>query len=238
MKSILASMVVACEVINLQKGIIKRDTIESLYHQPFNRILGTSLIVHALYFRHNSGFWQIMETAYRYFFLLFIFLPTLSWDLNARGIKNMGEESLSCKQKPDSIPQCIEIECSVFIHVVKSSQTLYLYENGALIDTFSVSTGTKNHPTPDINMRPNGPTFIKYTSKKYPEGNYKGLGNMPYVIFIKGGYAIHGTTPGNFLKLGHRASHGCLRLHPDNAKKVFDLVNLYGLENTWVKVHE
>ena len=61
---------------------------------------------------------------------------------------------------------------------------------------------------------------------------------MPYAIFIKGGYAIHGTTPGNFLKLGHRASHGCIRLHPDNARKLFELVNSYGLQNTWVKVHE
>jgi lipoprotein-anchoring transpeptidase ErfK/SrfK len=107
-----------------------------------------------------------------------------------------------------------------------------------LTDTFSVSTGNKNHPTPDINMRPNGPTYIKYSSRKYPGGNYQGLGNMPYVVFIKGGYAVHGTTPGNFLKLGHRASHGCVRLHPDNAKLVYELVNTYGLENTWVTVTE
>src|SRR5688572_1242944 len=178
-----------------------------------------------------------MRTGNRYSILLFFFLTSLSPDIKATGIKNIGGVDLFYIQKPDSTP-CNEIGCSVFVHVVKSSQKLYLYENGTLIDSFSASTGTKKFPTPDINMRPEGPTFIKYTSRKYPEGDYKGLGNMPYVVFIKDGYAIHGTTPGNFLKLGHRASHGCVRLHPDNAKMVYELVNLYGLENTWVKVNE
>src|SRR5688572_24634539 len=178
----------------------------------------------------------IMRTGITYSFTLFFFFTSLFLDVKATGIKNISKVDLLYIQKQDSTPPCREINCSVFVHVVKSSQKLFLYENGVLIDTFSTSTGNKNHPTPEINMRPNGPTFIKYTSRKYPGGNYKGLGNMPYVIFIKGGYAIHGTTTGNFLKLGHRASHGCIRLHPDHAKKVYDLVNLYGLQNTWVKV--
>jgi lipoprotein-anchoring transpeptidase ErfK/SrfK len=61
---------------------------------------------------------------------------------------------------------------------------------------------------------------------------------MPYAVFIRGGYAIHGTTPGNFSKLGTRASHGCIRLHPDNAKLFNELVKRVGLENTWVKIME
>ena len=178
-----------------------------------------------------------MRTGNRYYFLLLFFGLVFTSLLKATGIKIISSPDLVSIQKQDSIP-CREIECSVFIHVVKSTQKLYLYENGIFIDSFSASTGNHKHPTPDINMRPDGPTFIKYTSKKYPGGNYQGLGNMPYVVFIKGGYAIHGTTPGNFLKLGHRASHGCIRLHPDNAKKVYELVNVYGLENTWVKVNE
>jgi lipoprotein-anchoring transpeptidase ErfK/SrfK len=78
--------------------------------------------------------------------------------------------------------------------------------------------------------------YKKYTSKKFPGGNYMGLGNMPYVIFIKGGYAIHGTTPGNFNKLGRVASHGCIRLHPNNAKVFYDLIKTVGAHNTWITV--
>jgi lipoprotein-anchoring transpeptidase ErfK/SrfK len=176
-----------------------------------------------------------MRTGIIYPCLLFFFFTSLSSDLKATAIKNISDVDLVYVQKQDSTP-CTEIECSLFIHVVKASQKLYVYESGALVDSFSVSTGNKRYPTPDINMRPNGPTFVKYTSRKYPEGNYKGLGNMPYAIFIKDGYAIHGTTPGNFLKLGHSASHGCVRLHPDDAKKLYELVNFHGLQNTWVKV--
>src|SRR5688572_12248079 len=115
-----------------------------------------------------------MRTGTRYFFLLLCFLISFFSDLNATGIKTVGEVDLSYIQKKDSTP-CYEIECNVFLHVIRSRQKLYFYENGALIDSFSVSTGNKRHPTPDINMRPDGPTYIKYSSKKYPGGNYEGL---------------------------------------------------------------
>jgi len=133
---------------------------------------------------------------------------------------------------------CRENTCDLYAHVIKSKQLLFLYIGGELKDSFPVSTGIKKYKTPDINVRPRGPLLIKYTSRKFPGGNYKGLGNMPYAVFIKGGYAIHGTTPGNFSKLGRVASHGCIRLHPDNARLFFELVKIYGLSNTWVKVSD
>lgn len=101
-----------------------------------------------------------------------------------------------------------------------------------------MSTGKGKYETPELNLRPSGPVFIKYTSRKFPGGNYQGLGNMPYAVFLRGGYAIHGTTPGNFPKLGTKASHGCIRLHPDNAKIFNELVKVIGLENTWVSVKD
>jgi hypothetical protein len=105
-----------------------------------------------------------------------------------------------------------------------------------LADTFLVSTGIAKHETPLMERHPSGPSYTKYTSKKYPEGNYMGLGNMPYVVFINGGYAIHGTTMGNARKLGRKASHGCIRLHPENGKTFFDLVRKVGLENVWISI--
>lgn len=45
---------------------------------------------------------------------------------------------------------------------------------------------------------------------------------MPYSIFFSGGYAIHGSY--EISHLGSPASHGCIRLHPENAAVLFALV--------------
>lgn len=131
---------------------------------------------------------------------------------------------------------CSEKECPLVAEIVKEKQLMYLYIGGELKDSFAVSTGIPGRETPNMNMRVSGPVFTRYTSTKYPEGDYKGLGNMPYAVFVKSGYAIHGTTQGNFAKLGKKASHGCIRLHPDNARLFYDLVKIFGLNNTWVIV--
>jgi lipoprotein-anchoring transpeptidase ErfK/SrfK len=134
---------------------------------------------------------------------------------------------------------CREKDCLVYVQIIKSTQTMYLYLDAELVDSFRVSTGMgKKYRTPNMSVRPSGPVFIKYTSKKIPAGNYHGLGNMPYAVFIRGGYAIHGTTVGNFSRLGTPASHGCIRLHPENAKLFYELVKRTGLAYTWVSIKD
>jgi lipoprotein-anchoring transpeptidase ErfK/SrfK len=141
-------------------------------------------------------------------------------------------------QTVDSI-ECRGKDCLLFVEIDKSKQQLYLYLLGELKDSFAVSTGKgKKYETPKMELRPHGPVVTKYTSKKFPGGNYMQLGNMPYAVFLKGGYAIHGTTPGNFAKLGTRASHGCIRIHPDNAKVLNSLVRMVGLRQTWVSIRD
>lgn len=147
-------------------------------------------------------------------------------------------DSFYKKRKTPGLDTCIENQCGLFAHVIKSRQILYLYISGEIKDSFPVSTGMKKFTTPNMTTHPAGPVFMKYTSRKFPGGNYKGLGNMPYAVFVRGGYAIHGTTPGNFSKLGHIASHGCIRLHPDNARVIYELVKIFGLSSTWVKVSD
>jgi lipoprotein-anchoring transpeptidase ErfK/SrfK len=143
------------------------------------------------------------------------------------------------KQQPDtSSISCRGRDCPLYAEIIKSSQTLYLYIAGEPVDSFKVSTGMKKYETPALNLRPSGPLFTRYKSKKYPGGNYRGLGNMPYAVFLRGGYAIHGTTPGNFAKLGTKASHGCIRLHPYNARIFYELVKQIGLKNTWVSLKD
>ena len=57
---------------------------------------------------------------------------------------------------------------------------------------------------------------------------------MPHSIFFHKGYAIHGT---NYVsRLGKRASHGCVRLHPANAAVLFALVRSQGMGNTIIVV--
>jgi hypothetical protein len=54
---------------------------------------------------------------------------------------------------------------------------------------------------------------------------------MPHAIFFtRKGHAIHGTEETK--KLGRPASHGCVRLTPENARTLFALVKENGLENT------
>lgn len=142
------------------------------------------------------------------------------------------------KSNPDTSGNCSGKDCPVFARVSKNDQKLYLYINGEILDTFATSTGDKNHVTPNFNTKPNGRMYRKYTSKKFPGGNWNGLGNMPYAVFIQGGYAIHGTTSGNIKKLGAPLSHGCIRLDPRNAKIFYNLVNYAGANNTWIVVED
>jgi hypothetical protein len=56
---------------------------------------------------------------------------------------------------------------------------------------------------------------------------------MPHAVFFtKEGHAIHGTNETK--RLGKPASHGCVRLSPNNAAMLYDLVERNGLENTQI----
>ena len=57
---------------------------------------------------------------------------------------------------------------------------------------------------------------------------------MPWSVFFHRGYAVHGTMEA--YNLGHPASHGCVRLRPDNASILFSLVRREGMRHTKVVV--
>ncbi|MES2965479.1 MAG: L,D-transpeptidase [Bdellovibrionota bacterium] len=132
--------------------------------------------------------------------------------------------------------ECYRQTCAVWIQVYKPTQTAYLYINGNLQYTWAVSTGTPDRETPRFDRHPNGRIYDRYTSSKFPGGDWNGLGNMPYAVFIDGGFAIHGTGTGNWKRLGRKASHGCIRLHPDNAIIFNRLVRQQGIYNVWITV--
>lgn len=58
---------------------------------------------------------------------------------------------------------------------------------------------------------------------------------MPHsIIFTDSGHAIHGSQA--IRRLGFPASHGCVRLAPENASILFSLVMAEGLGNTRIEV--
>jgi lipoprotein-anchoring transpeptidase ErfK/SrfK len=104
-----------------------------------------------------------------------------------------------------------------------SKQTMTVSEDGNVLYSWSVSTARKGYRTPRGSYRPIRMHKMWY-SRKYDNSP------MPHSIFFYGGYAIHGT---NAVKnLGRPASHGCIRLHPSNARTLYNLVQAHGSKNT------
>ena len=104
-----------------------------------------------------------------------------------------------------------------------STQTMTVSEDGNLLYSWSVSTARKGYRTPRGSFRPVRMHKMWY-SRKYD------WSPMPYSIFFHGGYAIHGTDA--IGSLGRPASHGCIRLHPANARTLYQLVQAHGPRNT------
>lgn len=108
-----------------------------------------------------------------------------------------------------------------------SKQTMTVSENGRVLYNWKVSTARRGYRTPRGSYRPTR-MHTMWHSRKY------NMSPMPHSIFFRGGYAIHGTD--QISKLGHPASHGCVRLHPSNARKLFRLVKAHGARNTKIVV--
>ena len=105
-------------------------------------------------------------------------------------------------------------KAEILINVNKSSQRLTVYVDGAQRYTWAISSGLAGGP-PSGSYRPER-LERKWYSRKYD------WAPMPHAIFFHQGYAIHGTNV--ISRLGRRASHGCVRLHPQHAAILFDLV--------------
>lgn len=114
----------------------------------------------------------------------------------------------------------------VVITIDKSSQRMSVTVDGTRRYRWAVSTGTRGGPPSGV-YRPQRLERSWY-SRKF------GRAPMPYSIFFHGGYAIHGTT--QVSRLGRRASHGCVRLHPSNAAKLFAIVRSEGAGQTRIVV--
>ena len=104
---------------------------------------------------------------------------------------------------------------------------MHVTVNGVPRFSWAVSTARRGYRTPVGSYRPVRLERMWY-SRKYD------WSPMPYSVFFRGGYAIHGT---NYVKrLGTPASHGCVRLHAANAATLYQLVRQHGMKNTRIVV--
>ncbi len=110
-------------------------------------------------------------------------------------------------------------QAAVGITVDLSSQTMQVTSSTGEHFAWPVSTARGGFATPRGTYRPTSLQRMHY-SRKYH------MSPMPYSIFFKGGYAIHGTY--DTAALGRPASHGCVRLLPANAARLFEMVRAEG----------
>lgn len=108
-----------------------------------------------------------------------------------------------------------------------SSQTMTVTQNGVVKYRWKVSTARKGYVTPT------GSYSAKWASRNHRSRKYDNA-PMPYAIFFNGGYAVHATF--DLKRLGRPASHGCVRLHPDNAAQFFSMATANGLGNTRIVI--
>lgn len=120
-----------------------------------------------------------------------------------------------------------QASASVQVRISLSGQSMNVNVGGSHYATWAISTGRQGYGTPAGAYRPQSMHKMHY-SRRY------NMTPMPHSIFFYHGFAIHGTS--EVRNLGRPASHGCIRLSPQNARALFGLVGRYGMKNTSIVI--
>jgi hypothetical protein len=116
---------------------------------------------------------------------------------------------------------------SVAVYVSLGSQTMTVSVGGEVLYRWPISSGRIGYSTPHGTYHPQR-LAVMWRSHRFH------MSPMPYSIFFRGGYAIHGTYATAYL--GSRASHGCIRLSPGHAAALFSLVRGTGFGRTRITI--
>jgi lipoprotein-anchoring transpeptidase ErfK/SrfK len=106
-----------------------------------------------------------------------------------------------------------------------SGQQMDVFVDGKLKHSWSIASGRDGYETPTGKFRPQR-LEREWYSRQYDDAS------MPYSVFFKGGYAIHG----GYGRMGRPASHGCIRLTTSNAAKLFKLIEERGAGSTRIVI--
>jgi lipoprotein-anchoring transpeptidase ErfK/SrfK len=117
---------------------------------------------------------------------------------------------------------------SVLVDIDRADQTMSVSVDGMTRYQWRVSTARRGYITPPGSYHPQM-LARQWFSRLYYNSP------MPHSIFFYRGYAIHGTY--EISRLGGPASHGCVRLDPDHAAILFDLVEREGMRATTIVIH-
>jgi lipoprotein-anchoring transpeptidase ErfK/SrfK len=128
---------------------------------------------------------------------------------------------------PAEAKRRISYEPVVSVVIDISSQSMSVRVNGWYYGHWKVSTARAGYHTPRGTYR------VQRTAKVYYSRKFDNA-PMPNSVFFKGGNAIHGSY--HVKSLGRPASHGCVRLHPSNAAKLYNLVQKYGSRSTRITI--
>ena len=118
-------------------------------------------------------------------------------------------------------------DAAVVAKVSVAGQRMEVIVDGTVVHTWPVSTGREDFDTPT------GTYTTQWLDKDHRSLKYDDA-PMPYAVFFRGGYAVHGTT--SLGMLGRRASHGCVRLSTANARQFYELVQAHGLASSKVVI--
>jgi hypothetical protein len=114
----------------------------------------------------------------------------------------------------------------ILIEIDKAAQHMIVSRDGAQLYDWPVSTGQRAYETPSGEYTPFRLAKDHY-SREWDDAP------MPNSIFFtREGHAIHGTE--HLRNIGRPASHGCVRLEPENARVLFDMVKAEGMANVKV----
>jgi lipoprotein-anchoring transpeptidase ErfK/SrfK len=116
----------------------------------------------------------------------------------------------------------------VVARVSISTQSMKVYHEGRHLFSWTVSTAKPGKITPT------GVYIGAEALSKHHRSRLYNNAPMPFAIFYDGHYAIHGTD--QIARLGAPASNGCVRLHPDNAAILFQMVKAEGKDNLRVEI--
>jgi hypothetical protein len=127
-----------------------------------------------------------------------------------------------------TLPFASAARADILINIDKSAQHMTVAVDGTQRYDWPVSTGRPGYDTPSGDFKPNR-MDADHFSQEWDNAP------MPHAIFIDlKGHAIHGFF--DVKHLGLPVSHGCIRLSPDHAATLFDLVKQQTMANTKVVI--
>jgi len=127
-----------------------------------------------------------------------------------------------------ALPLAAPARANLLISIDKTTQHMSVVVDGSPRYIWPVSTGRPGYDTPSGSFKPNR-MDADHLSQEWDNAP------MPHTIFFDmHGHAIHGFF--DVKHLGLPVSHGCVRLSPDHAATLFDLVKAEGMGSTSVVV--